>query len=43
MVHSAVVSTSCPDGCMLHQDKTGKGVVSTREVSMGIQEIKGDI
>lgn len=42
-MHSAVVSTSCPDDCVVHCDKTGKEVLSTPEVCMGIQEIKGDI
>lgn len=42
-MHRAVVSTLCPDGCVVRQNKTGKGVLSTREVCMGIQKIKGDM
>lgn len=42
-MHSAAVSTSCPDGCVVHRDEAGKGVWSTREVCMGIQEIKDGI
>lgn len=36
-MHSAVVSTSYPDDCVGHRDKTGKEVLSSREVCMGIQ------
>lgn len=44
IVHSAVVSISCPDDCVVHRDKTGKKeVLSTPEVCMGIQEVKSGI
>lgn len=42
-MHSAVVSISCPDDCVVHRDKTGKEVLSTPEVCMGIQEVKSGI
>lgn len=42
-MHGAVVSTSCPEDYVAYCDKTVKEMLSTREVCMIIQEIKGDI